>query len=351
MNNIDISNQWNNCQKTELTAIDVFSGAGGLSKGFELAGINVLCGADFFKEAVETHKKNFSFPIVFGDVRNQDIKEEIYSIIKDKKINIVAGGFPCQGFSMSGKRVVTDQRNSLYLEMLEMIKHIQPDFIVFENVPGLLSMLDGKIKEKIIEDCLNIGYNVEVQVLNSANYYVPQLRKRVIFIGNKISVDNNFPAPLLSEDKYKTIKDALFDIVDAPEDKAWNHVFSKHTQEMKDRLAAVPEGKSLYEGFSDAWRKSPWNEPSCTVKGNHGGVNIHPILPRVMTQRELARLQSFPDDFIFYGSRGKQFEQIGNAVPVLLGKAIGLALIESFKNLKNYDKKMGRRKPSFLLDI
>ena len=118
-----------------------------------------------------------------------------------------------------------------------------------------------------------------------------------------------------------------------PENKDFNHVFSKHSDEIKKRIAAVPEGGSLMSKYKEAYKKSPWNEPSCTVKENHGGTNLHPKLPRCMTARELARLQSFPDDFIFMGSKSKQLTQIGNAVPPLLGKAIGLAVRKSVGEL------------------
>jgi len=106
---------------------------------------------------------------------------------------------------------------------------------------------------------------------------------------------------------------------------------ARHSLEMQERLMQVPEGKSLYDNYSDAWKKCPWNEPSCTIKENHGGVNIHPRLPRVLTVREMARLQSFPDDFIFCGARKWQMVQVGNAVPPLLGKAIGLAVRKSLE--------------------
>ena len=111
-----------------------------------------------------------------------------------------------------------------------------------------------------------------------------------------------------------------------PENKKINHIFTKHTPEMIKKISEVPEGKSLYGNYSDAWKKSPWDKPSCTVKENHGGVNLHPKLNRVLTPRELAALQSFPDDFIFKGNKKWQLVQIGNAVPPLLGKAIGLAV-------------------------
>ena len=114
--------------------------------------------------------------------------------------------------------------------------------------------------------------------------------------------------------------------MDHPADKAFNHVPTRHSPEMARRIMETPEGKSLYKGYSDSWKKCPWDAPSCTIKENHGGVNLHPKLPRVLTAREMARLQSFPDEFIFEGPKSKQLVQIGNAVPPLLGKAVGLAV-------------------------
>lgn len=116
-----------------------------------------------------------------------------------------------------------------------------------------------------------------------------------------------------------------------PDDPGFNHVTTKHKPEMTRRLAALAEGESLYEGYSDAWKKCPWGQPSCTIKENHGGVNVHPKQPRVLTAREMARLQSFPDDFIFMGNKSKQLVQIGNAVPPMLGKAVGLAVLKSME--------------------
>lgn len=135
-----------------------------------------------------------------------------------------------------------------------------------------------------------------------------------------------YPRPILSPAHYITTGQAIGDLINHPTDEAFNHVPTKHTEVMFKRMMELEEGKSLYKGYSDAWKKCPWNEASCTIKENHGGVNIHPKLPRVLTAREMARLQSFPDDFIFEGKKNKQLVQIGNAVPCLLGKAIGLAV-------------------------
>lgn len=165
-------------------------------------------------------------------------------------------------------------------------------------------------------------------------YYTPQKRERVIFIGNRKGLKNYHPKPILQPTQYITTGAAIADLMDTPENKAFNHVPTKHRPDMAQCMLELPEGQSLYKGYSDAWKKCPWNEASCTIKENHGGVNIHPKLPRVLTAREMARLQSFPDDFVFEGPKNKQLVQIGNAVPPLLGKAIGLAVRYSNGDLK-----------------
>ncbi len=326
----DISSVWQHPQPSQMTFVDLFCGAGGLSKGLEMAGLNGVCGLDFFKEAGDTYKRNFHHPFVFGDITLQESKDKFYTTVKEqlagRHLNIVAGGFPCQGFSMAGNRIVDDPRNSLYKEMLEIVKNLQPDFVICENVKGLRSMLNGAVERKIIEDYKAIGYEMNVTTLCAADYYTPQKRERVIFIGNRMGLKNYHPQPILSPNHYITTGQAIADLINHPEDTAFNHVPTKHSPEMEKRIIECPEGKSLYKGYSDAWKKCPWNEASCTIKENHGGVNIHPKLPRVLTAREMARLQSFPDDFIFEGKKNKQLVQIGNAVPCLLGKAIGLAV-------------------------
>ncbi len=334
----DISSQWDNPSKSEMTYVDLFCGAGGLSKGLEMAGLQGICGLDWFKEAGMTYKRNFNHPFVDGDIKEKSIKDLFYKTVKEqlngRRLNVVAGGFPCQGFSMAGNRIIDDPRNSLYKEMLEIVKTLQPDFVICENVKGLRSMLDGEVEKKIIADYKEIGYEMNVTTLCAADYTTPQKRERVIFIGNRIGATNYHPKPIVEPSKYVTTGAAIADLMDHPEDEAFNHVPTKHRPDMEQRMLELPEGESLYKGYSDAWKKCPWDEASCTIKENHGGVNIHPKLPRVLTAREMARLQSFPDDFIFEGKKNKQLVQIGNAVPPLLGKAIGLAIRFSNNDLK-----------------
>jgi DNA (cytosine-5)-methyltransferase 1 len=326
----DITAQWSSTKQSDMTFVDLFCGAGGLSKGLEMSGLQGVCGLDFFKEAGETYRRNFHHPFVYGDITQKDCKEQFYDTVKKqlagRHLNIVAGGFPCQGFSMAGNRIADDPRNSLYKEMLEIVNTLQPDFVICENVKGLRSMLNGAVERKIIEDYKKIGYEMNVTTLCAADYYTPQKRERVIFIGNRLGLKNYHPKPILNVSQYVTTGQAINDLINHPEDEGFNHVPTKHSAEMEQRIKDCPEGKSLYKGYSDAWKKCPWDEASCTIKENHGGVNLHPKLPRVLTAREMARLQSFPDDFIFEGKKNNQLVQIGNAVPCLLGKAIGLAV-------------------------
>lgn len=342
----DISKEWkvdgwkNKSDRNGYKFIDLFSGAGGLSCGLVMAGFTPVASVEIMPEAVETYKynfvnkKGFNEKVETRDIRTQEVKEELYKTIGNQHIDLIVGGFPCQGFSMAGNRVISDPRNSLYLEMLEIVKNVKPDYVVMENVEGLRTMLDGKVETQIINDYKEIGYEINVTTLNAADYGVAQQRKRVIFIGNRIGNKNYHPKPLYEPNNYKTLGSAIYKFMNIDEDKSINHVFTRHTEDMKKRLANVPEGSSLFKNYSDSWKKSPWDKPSCTIKENHGAVNIHPRLPRVLTAREIAAIQSFPDDFIFQGAKKWQLVQIGNAVPPLLGKAIGLS-VEKGLNEKN----------------
>ena len=333
VNWIDVGDIWSAEFSDSLTFVDLFSGAGGLSLGLQAAGFKGVLAVEIEPTAVGTYRRNLGHAVVDRDIRDQLTKREVYRIVETSigkaSLDLICGGFPCQGFSLSGYRVVEDERNSLYKDMLEVIDHLKPKFVLMENVVGLRSMLRGKVEEKILNDLREMGYALNVTVLNSADYHVPQVRNRVIFIGNRIGMDNYHPAPLLSVEQYRTTGDAISDLMNHPDDRAFNHEVTRHSPQMQERLMRVPEGKSLYDNYSDAWKKCPWDKPSCTIKENHGGVNIHPRLPRVLTVREMARLQSFPDEFVFCGAKKWQQVQVGNAVPPLLGKAIGLALRKS----------------------
>lgn len=332
----DIRNFWDKPTQSKMTFVDLFCGAGGLSKGLEMAGLEGICGLDWFNEACMTYNRNFAHPFINGDIKDPENKKKFYETVRKqlngRHLDIVAGGFPCQGFSMAGNRIVDDPRNSLYKELIEVVVELQPDFVICENVKGLRTMLGGLVEKKIIADFKEIGYDMNVATLCAADYYTPQKRERVIFIGNRKGLTNFHPKPILSPNEYITTGQAIGDLINHPVDPAFNHVPTIHREDMARRIMETPEGKSLYKGYSDAWKKCPWDTPSCTIKENHGGVNLHPKLPRVLTAREMARLQSFPDDFVFEGKKSYQLVQIGNAVPPLLGKAIGLSIRYSNKD-------------------
>lgn len=198
--------------------------------------------------------------------------------------------------------------------------------------------LRESVPARIISRFKALGYQVDYRVLNAADYGVPQRRERVIFIGTRLDTPIVFPTPthrdpsqpasLFDEQllPWVTTKEAIGDLETRGEDVGWNHEFTRHKPDFVKRLARTPVGGSVFKGFSDAWYRQRPDEPSRTVKENHGGVFVHYRHHRVLTPRELARLQSFPDDFRFAGPKSKVLVQIGNAVPPLLGKAIGTAL-------------------------
>ena len=189
--------------------VSLFSGAGGMDLGFEKAGFDIVWANDFFKEAVESYKKNVSKNVVYGDITKIDSSE-----IPDD-IDLVIGGFPCQGFSVANtKRSMKDERNFLYKEMLRIIKDKNPKFFVAENVKGLLSMEKGKVFEMIKKDFESLGYKVDAKLLNAAEYGVPQARERLVIIGNRLGVKNPFPTPThwVDSKQYKS-KEGLKDPV------------------------------------------------------------------------------------------------------------------------------------------
>jgi site-specific DNA-cytosine methylase len=200
--------------------------------------------------------------------------------------------------------------------------------------------LRESVPQRIVSRFEALGYRVDYRVLNAADYGVPQRRERVIFIGSRLGSPILFPPPTHRDPSappslfepqlspWVTTAEAIGDLADTSEDREWGHEFTRHKPDFVQRLARTPVGGSVYEGFSDAWYRQRPDEPSRTVKENHGGVFVHYALPRVLTPRELARLQSFPDAFRFVGPKSKVLVQIGNAVPPLLGKAIGMALRE-----------------------
>ena len=310
----------------QFTYIDLFAGAGGLSLGCKQAGLKKILSNEIDKDASRTIKLNWPGS-THHEGKIEDLSEELIDeLIKGQKVDIVCGGPPCQGFSVAGLRNPHDPRNQLFKEYVRVVKHLKPSFIVLENVPGMLTMQKGEVYKEILRQFRDIGYNVSVRVLEAAEYGVPQLRTRAVFIGNRIGVKNPYPKPMFDKSTYATIDEAIDDLKDLSPDPLINHEWTWHSKKLEDRISKVPPGGSLYETFRDAYKRQYKGVPSMTAKENHGGTHIHYEKNRVLSARELARIQSFPDSFKFSGTMKRAYWQIGNAVPVLMAKHIALAI-------------------------
>lgn len=332
------NNDWKNTKLNGIKFADFFCGAGGISLGLLMAGYEPVMGVEINPYAYETYQRNIGsrfnkvlqFPPL--DITIDKNKKEIIKYLLEEDIKIICGGFPCQGFSLSGSRVISDPRNTLYSDMLEIVQYVLPDYIIMENVVGIKTIYDGKVLRKIIGDYQDIGYKISFREINSADYEVGQVRKRIIIIANRVGKNNVFPEKIIKKpEQYITCGEVIEKYKELKEDVAFSHIISKHSEEMKARLSCVDVGKCLYSNYNDAWKKCPKNKPSCTIKGNHGATNIHYELPRVITPREMAALQSFPDDYLFFGPKQAQLVQIGNAVPPFVMRAVGIALEAEIK--------------------
>ena len=344
-----------------MNAIDLFAGCGGLSKGFMDAGYNIIVGVDNDQAALNTFARNHNgAKTLNADLSKQETFDEIVQIAGDRSIDVIIAGPPCQGFSLTGPRNFDDPRNKLYLAVLEMVRQYQPKGFIIENVPGMATMYEGQVKEEVLRRFKEMGYNVECKILCAADYGVPQMRKRLVFMGVRADIGiPRFPDPVLTPESYVTCRDALSDLPSREHELGIdedvytcepqtdyqrlmrgdctvlrNHIATAHKQFVKDTIALVPEGgnwRDLPEGvgesrkFHEAWTRYDGNKPSRTIDTGHRN-HFHYKYNRVPTIRENARLQSFPDDFVFTGTKTQQNRQVGNAVPPLLGYHLGNAL-------------------------
>lgn len=340
--------------------LDLFCGAGGLSYGLHMnKRFKTVIALDFDEKAADTFKKNMpSTEVIVGDITDHNVKNNVIRLSREKRVNMIVGGPPCQGFSMKGKKLgLKDPRNFLFLEYLNVVKELQPEIFIIENVKSILSTAQGWFKNEIIEAINEIGYEVEVGVLNAKCFGVPQSRERAIFICSKLG---RIKLPLVDNYKTVSVREAIGDLAylnsgegDFEQDyctdpeteyqktmrsnsvKLYNHKASNHAKIAIDKLKMIPpeKGKEYLpqemlgkQQFKSTWGRLKWDEPSPTIDTRFdaasNGRNNHPELNRAITPREAARLQSFPDSFVFYGPKVYIRKQIGNAVPPLLAKAI-----------------------------
>lgn len=345
-------------KKTKLRLIDLFAGCGGLSYGFKEDGYEVVVGIDNWKDSLETFKYNH--PGAKTGLEDLSVIEPALFAkkykIKRGEINLIVGGPPCQGFSISGKRNVQDPRNKLYTSFVKFVDYFKPEVFVLENVPNLISMAGGLIKDKIVKDFEDAGYKVTFKILLASAFGVPQNRRRVFFVGFKNGHEFRFPddthGNLMFLEKFVTTKDAISDLSEQtvadgasyeikPQSSyqtwarkesggVYNHEIIEHTEKTKQIISMVPDGgnykdlpKSLWSTrkVNIAWTRMNSKKPCFTIDTGHNH-HFHYKYNRVPTARESARIQSFPDKFIFKGNKASQLKQIGNAVPPLLALKI-----------------------------
>jgi DNA (cytosine-5)-methyltransferase 1 len=340
----------------KLKTIDLFCGCGGLSSGFIDAGFEIVLGIDHWVDAIQTFKTNHKNSIgLVADLFNTTPKE-ISEKTGINEIDIIIGGPPCQGFSIAGKRIIDDERNKLYKSFVDFVEFYQPKAFLLENVPNIISINNGIVKDTIINDFETLGYTVVCKVLMASEFGVPQNRKRAFFIG--IKGHKKFIFPDTFSKTLITSKEAISDLPeisiidggDYPSESksnyqklirknskgVFNHQITIHNEQTIEIISMVPDGgnyKNLpielhkTRKVNIAWTRLNSKKPSFTIDTGHNH-HFHYKFNRVPTARESARLQSFPDTFIFKSGKTSQLKQIGNAVPPLLSKNLAEHLLK-----------------------
>lgn len=356
---------------------NIFCGAGGLSEGFRQAGYNIIGGLDFNRHAIATFSLNHpNAKAICADIR--DVKSE--QLTNLGSIDVLAGGPSCQGYSTHGKRIIDDPRNFLFREFVRIARDVQPSWIVFENVKGMLHFNKGMFRKQIHEAFEELGYKIESELILAANFGVPQLRERVIFIATRTGApilfpkethgpgrpkplvtvyeaigdlpslgiggvlpESDYPSPPLSEyqklmrqnsDKItlheaKPVSPHALSIISRiPQGKGIRHLPEEELPERFRKMRTISNGK-LRKDCTTLYHRLSWDKPSYTItcyfRNVSAGSFTHPVDNRALSYREAARLQSFPDHYKFSPSEIPR--QIGNAVPPLLAKALAEAVL------------------------
>jgi DNA (cytosine-5)-methyltransferase 1 len=347
---------------TKINVVDLFSGIGGLSLGFENAGFNILGGVDNWETACLTYDYNHKSKSLCADLSTCSTNEILDNFsISNEDVHVVVGGPPCQGFSTIGNRNDEDPRNNLVFSYIKHVMNMRPHYFVMENVNGILLAKNRKLCEIVKDEVAKHGYQLIYKEVVSADYGVPQLRKRVIFVGWDVTL-KPFLFPKPTQGHHTTVGDAILDLpaLEAGESvsqycsspltdyQRWarngctelhNHQAANHSKKLIEIISHIPDGgnrKSIPDhlqpksGFHNSYARLDSKKPAIAVTSNmrkpSSARATHPKQNRGLTVREGLRLQSFKDDFIILGSRTDQYLQVGNAVPPLLGLAMGAQL-------------------------
>ena len=354
-------------KKNNLSFVDLFSGAGGIGIGFEQAGYNHVFSADFNKSVSKTFKHNNpNIPFIDGDISDKNIFNKIREEFSHKEVDVVVGGPPCQGFSIFGKRRFvksknynpqSDDRNKLIFTYLDYIKLFNPKWFLMENVPGITTLDDGYFLNSLIKKIEKMGYtNHDYKIINTADYGVPQKRKRFILIANRTGNIIPWPKPKYYETPedwqkpYRSVGEVLTDLdSETSYTKFYNHTPMKHSPSVSERFSYIREGNKLnpadlpehlkyskmgneIRSFSKVFFRLDRNQASCTLVPGHSAFPIHPWLDRQLTVREAARIQTFPDSVEFLGSSGEQCKQVGNAFPPMAAETFANSIAKAISN-------------------
>jgi len=348
--------------------LDCFCGIGGLSLGLESEGFECVGGIDSWVDAAKTFEHNHGLPCIVKGIESVDVEDIERSLgVRKDLIDVVVGGPPCQGFSTVGKRDTADPRNSLWTHYLELVSKIRPAYVLIENVEGMAVMKSGKICEGIVEAFESIGYGMKWKIFRACDFGVPQLRRRLVFMGWLDGLaEPKFPQPTVA--RAVTVADAISDLpslrsgesatkysvkprsdyqarLRGKQDKLNNHEAANHPPHLVEILQHIPDGgnrKSIpahlqpKSGFHNSYARLHSLKPAVAVTSNmrkpSSARATHPTDHRGLTVREGLRLQSFPDDFVVLGSRTSQYLQVGNAVPPLLASEFAKSILEAFRS-------------------
>lgn len=310
---------------SKFTYISLFSGGGGLTLGARAAGFRTLFATDIESSAAKTFELNLpKVPFFHGDIRRLT-RDKLESYLDGAKVDLVVGGPPCQGFSTIGDQNPADARNGLFWCFVRTVGWVKPNCFLMENVNYLRTQYGGRYEKEIIAAFEKLGYRVWVTTLNAADFGVPQVRKRVFFFGTKLSHDFAWPEPTHGPGRapYETVWPAIKDLRLKSSEGFQNNTFLNHGEVVISRYKLVPEGGRMpppselpeeirRKNFGNTYKRLHRNKPSLTLVPGNNAFPIHPLEHRSLSPREAARLQTYPDDHIFVGSRAEQCRLVGN---------------------------------------